>query len=208
VSCTRSKPKSSPTEGEASGLKQTPRGVTGKLVEEIFRDSAPRPISQLEIIRAAETRDGTKLAYTTLRRMIDQLATAGKVEQIPGTKTWMYHQFEKALRDAYAQGWADCFAALQGALEAVRAPSSLSSHAPGHGLADAMPKGGMSMGDTIQNTQASIETLQRFIKAKNQSLLKKYGYGDDVPGQPPPSSPSTPGPTGTTPEWQSAPLAQ
>jgi hypothetical protein len=86
----RSKPKSSPTEGEASGLKQTPRGVTGKLVEEILRDSAPRPISQLEIIRAAETRDGTKLAYTTLRRMIDQLVTAGKVEQIPGTKTWRY----------------------------------------------------------------------------------------------------------------------
>ncbi len=75
---------------------------------------------------------------------------------------------------------------------------------------DAMDKiiRGMHMGDTIQNSLASIETLQKFIIAKNRSMLKKHGYGDDVTGsdQPPASQAPTPAPT--VPEWQSAPVVQ
>jgi hypothetical protein len=69
---------------------QLPRGVSAKLIEETFETAAPRALSQLQIIRTAEARDGTKLAYSSMRRVIDRLVQEGKIEQVPGTKTWRY----------------------------------------------------------------------------------------------------------------------
>jgi len=69
---------------------QMTRGITNFLVEQIMEGFGTRAVSQLDIIREAERRDGTILAYTTLRRALEGLARAGKVEQVPGTKAWRF----------------------------------------------------------------------------------------------------------------------
>jgi hypothetical protein len=67
-----------------------PHGLTREMVESAYRSIAPRVAGPTEIQHIIARENEANVPFTSVRRAIDRLEQAGKIQEIPGTKTWRY----------------------------------------------------------------------------------------------------------------------